>query len=383
MTGLKILIVGAGLGGLALAGFLDDCGIEYCILEKRTAWDHEGYCLGLWNNGRNMLRKLGLADRLDESEVPFQTLLICDGRGNRLRSYDLSRFYDEFGMAYSHVRRADLHQWLVGCTACKVRMGTSIISLLEKEDRVSVRLSDGTEEHFDLVVGADGVHSFVRDLCFREHVESYTDWRAWYAWVDRSFAHPRVVSQYVAPHEFIAVFDEGDRALVVLVAKADHSMWDNPEGRVERLQMLFKDEPALCPQLLSKAVSEEILPTDLIEISLKRWHTARVVLIGDAAHGFEPFAGLGGSMALEDAYVLAGELAKMPKPHRNELAVALNRYEALRTNRVRQARKLTRRMQCWGAIESPLWRNIVNRLAPIVPESWITKGYVAFMRHEM
>ena len=152
---------------------------------------------------------------------------------------------------------------------------------------------------------------------------------------------------------------------------------------MERLKILLKEEPALCPQLLSKAVSEDILPTDLIEISLKHWHTKRVVLIGDAAHGFEPFGGLGGSMALEDAYVLAAELAKTLKPDRNGLSVALQNYEVLRQRRVRQARKLTRRMQCWATIESPLWRRIVNQLAPIVPESWITKGYFAFMRHEM
>jgi 2-polyprenyl-6-methoxyphenol hydroxylase-like FAD-dependent oxidoreductase len=190
-----------------------------------------------------------------------------------------------------------------------------------------------------------------------------------------------VVSQFLAPHEFISIFHEGDKALVVLVAKADHSMWDNPEERVDRLKLLFKEEHALVPQILEKCVSQEILPADLIEVSLKQWHTARVVLVGDAAHGFEPFAGLGGSMALEDAYVLAAELAKMSD--RKELASALDRYQRLRQARVRQARKLTRRMQCWATIESPFWRSVINQLVPIVPQSWITRGYFDFMRHEM
>src|SRR5215467_208705 len=197
MAGLKILIVGGGLGGLALAGFLDKCDIDYSIIEKRSEWCHEGYALGLWNNGRNILRKLGLADRFDQNEIAFQSILICDGRGNRLRSYDLSRFYTEFGMAYSHIRRADLHQWLLDRVARPVRMGMAVTSLHETENDVSVTLSDGSVEHFDLVVGADGVHSAVRNCCFQEHVESYIDWRAWYVWVDRSYARPRVVSQYV------------------------------------------------------------------------------------------------------------------------------------------------------------------------------------------
>ena len=383
MPDLKVLIVGAGLGGLALAGFLDDCDIEYSIIEKCPEWNHAGFALGLWNNGRNMLRKLGLADRLDATEICFQTVLICDGKGNRLRSYNLEHFYSEFGMAYSHIRRADLHQWLLGRVAGNIRMGTSLTSLHEKEDSVSVKLSDGTEDRFDLVVGADGVHSTVRACCFQDHLEAYTDWRAWYLWVDRSFAHPRTVSQYVAPHECIAVFDEGDRALVVFIAKADHSIWDDPQQRVDRLNLLFREEPTLIPQCLSKAAADDICPTDLIEISLRRWHTSRVVLLGDAAHGFEPFGGLGGSMALEDAYVLAAELTKLSNTDPKELSAALDRYEAIRKRRVDEARKLTRRMQCWATIESPLLRQIVNQLAPIVPESWITRGYFSFIRHEM
>ena len=383
MAGLKILIVGAGLGGLALAGFLDNCEIEYSIIEKCAEWRHEGFALGLWNNGRHILRKLGLAHWVDENEIAFQSVVVCDGKGNKLRSYNLAHFYTEFSMAYSHIRRADLHQWLLGRAARSVRMGISLTSLHEYEDAVRVQLSDGTEERFDLVVGADGVHSTVRSCCFQKALEWYTDWRAWYVGVDRSFARPRVVSQYVAPHECIAVFDEGDKALVVLIAKADHAIWDDAQLRVDRLKLLFKEEPALIPQCLSKAIAEEICPTDLIEISLKHWHTPRVVLLGDAAHGFEPFGGLGGSMALEDAYVLSAQLSKMSKGDRKELSLALDRYETIRKRRVQDARKLTRRMQCWATIESPFWREVVNQLAPIVPESWITRGYFAFMRHEM
>ena len=379
----KVLIVGAGLGGLTLAGFLDACEVEYSIIDKSSKWANEGYCLGFWNNGRHMLRKLGLADRLDLTEVPFQSLQICDGKGNKLRSYDLMHFYSEFGMGYSHIRRAELHRWLLARTCRPVRMDTYVKSIHEEEEGVSVCFSDGTEERFDLIVGADGVHSFVREHCFREQVECYINWRAFYLWVDRSCARSRVVSQYVAPHEFISIFDEGDKALVVLVAKVNHSMWDDPHQRMARLKLLFRDEPAMIPQVLDKALSEEVFPTDLVEISLKRWHTGRVVLIGDAAHGFEPFAGLGGSMALEDAYVLAAQLGKMSNSSREELSAALDRYETLRKKRVRQARKITHRMQCWAAIESPLWRNIVNRLMPMVPESWITRGYFAFMRHEI
>jgi FAD-dependent urate hydroxylase len=92
MPGLRILIVGAGLGGLALASFLDECEIEYSIIERCPEWSHAGYALGLWNNGRHILRKLGVADYVDKNEIAFQSVLICDGKGNKLRSYNLGNF---------------------------------------------------------------------------------------------------------------------------------------------------------------------------------------------------------------------------------------------------------------------------------------------------
>jgi 2-polyprenyl-6-methoxyphenol hydroxylase-like FAD-dependent oxidoreductase len=380
---MKILIVGAGLSGLALAGFLERCGVDVVIIEKRSNWEHEGYSLGLWNNGRAILEKLGLGEIFDEREIPFQNFEVCDGDGRLLHKYNLSKFYEEFGMAYSHVRRADLHAWLLGNVKSNVRMGISIESICELEDRVDVVFSDQKKEVFDLVVGADGVHSRVRDICFQKQVESYINWRVWYVWVSRSFSKPRTVSEYVSPGELVTVFDEGDKALVVLTAHMSHSIWDAPEKRIGRLKEIFKQEVFLVPAIFNGVKPENILPTDLVEISLKNWHTKRIVLIGDAAHGFEPFAGLGGSMALEDAYILAGELAKLSQSNRQNIAGALKSYEHIRRKRVARARKLTTRMQFWAIVQSSFVRKIINLVVPFIPQSFVTRGYFSFMRNEI
>ena len=98
--------------------------------------------------------------------------------------------------------------------------------------------------------------------------------------------------------------------MACFVTHVNHSIWDREDGRVERLKELFKEESVIVPNVLNVQKSGEILPTDLSEIKMKRLYKGRVVLLGDAAHGFEPFAGIGSSMALEDSYVLAGELIK-------------------------------------------------------------------------
>lgn len=374
---MKVLIVGGGIGGLSLAGFLQQAGIDCTLIEKHPTWEHEGYSLGLWSNGRTMLNKLGLEEEFDKASVPFQKFVVYDQAGKALRTYKLSKFITEFGMGYEHIKRAKLHELLLrNVDANKIQSGISLVSITENRDGVDVVFTDGSKSTFDLLVGADGIHSQVRELCFAQHIEKYTNWRLWYFWTQRAAAAIRTVSQYPAPNEFATIFDDGDRALVVMITKIKHEVWDDVQDRLSRLKILLQKEPAVSQALLDGIRAEDILPTDLIEIELKRWHTNRLVLIGDAAHGFEPFAGLGGSMAMEDAYVLASELMKSQE----NIAQALELFETRRRPRVKKAKHLTRRMQGWATIESPMLRKIVNAAIPYIPERFLTAGYLDLLR---
>ena len=378
---MKVLIVGAGIGGLTLAGFLKDSAIDVEIIEKKSVWNTQGFSLGLWNNGRNILAKLGLAERFDKEGSRIRYYCIHDGKGRLLRRYNLSEFYAQYGLAYTHIDRTALHGWLLDLVGReKVRLGITISAIHPKDNQVEVSFSTGEIKSFDVVVGADGIHSMVRDLAFGTTYESFDDWRVWYAWIDNSYKQNATVSEYIEPSEFVGVFDVGPRTLAVLIAPAKHSVWDNAAGRLERLKKLFKDEASLSG-FLNNLKNEDIVPTDLSHVQMKYWVSGRVVLLGDAAHGFEPHAGLGASMAMEDGYVLAGELMKISAAYTFERALAT--YQRVRKERVKNARVLTNRMRAWAFVKSRFLRKVINAIIPLIPQAFFVNGYHKLLREEI
>ena len=379
---MRILIVGGGIGGLTLAGFLKDSDIDYKIIEKKTDWNHEGYSIGLWNNARNILAKLGLAEEFDKYGVHVKSMKICDGNGKILRTYSLKKFYENYGMGHVSIRRLDLHNWLFSrVDASKVVMSSRVVSIKNLEDKkVEVVFSNGSTEVFDAVVGADGVHSEIRSMYFKTDTEKYVNWRTFWMWADNKYKTESAVVGYVTPGENCVVFDDGDRSLILLFTKTDHKIWDDTEHRIERLKKLYQDRIKFVPEVLNSMKPEDIMPTDLEEVNLKSFHRDRVVLIGDAAHGVEPFSGLGGSMALEDAYVLAGELLKLKD---GSIETAFANYEEKRRPRVKKVIRLAHRMQAWALIESKIIRKLMNMIIPLMPESLFVKSYFSILKEEI
>ncbi len=375
---MKILIVGAGIGGLSLAGFLEKEGISYKIVEKQKDQSHHGFSLGMWSNGRRVLSKLGIEENFDKAGAPLKKLKICNGKGKLLFSYNLSSLCAKYG-GYLHIRRSELIDWLTGILPKgKVNFGISIEKIEEESGGMKVTFSDGSLEMFDLVVGADGMSSKVRELAFGGDFRKYTNWRAWYMWIDKKFVEPHSVIKYLEPNAYLVTFDERDRALAVFVAHEDHALWDKEDGRIEHLENLFKGEVKVVPDIFDNHESGELMPTDLSEVRMKTTYKNGVVLLGDAAHGFEPFAGIGGAMALEDSYILAGELFKQ-----KDLLTALSNYSNKRVKRVEEARKITRRMMAWATISNRFMRRIVNFALPFIPNSLFIKSYSKLFNEEL
>jgi len=376
---MKILIVGAGVAGLSLAGFCEKLGIRYTLVEKQKDQSHHGYSLGLWSNARKMLEKLDLADRLDEEGAPVRFLNIRTGAGKLLRAFNLAYFSIQYG-GYTMIERSKVIDWLSSRVSSEnIRFGLTVEDIQQKEKNVSVTFSNNTKEEYDLVVGADGISSQVRQLVFAPHeYRTFTNWRVWYAWIDKKNVEPHTVTKYIEPNEYAVTFDVGNKALACFVTHVDHSVWDQEDGRIERLKVLFKEESVLVPSVFSVQKSGEILPTDLSEIQMDTLYKGRVVLLGDAAHGFEPFAGIGSSMAMEDAYVLVSELM-----HQADVSQALGAYQRKRKTRVELARKLTARMQAWATIRSKILRYIVNFCIPYVPERIFLKSYDSLLKKDL
>ena len=368
---MKVLIVGAGMGGLTLAAFLERCKIEYDIVEKCPDWGHVGYLISMWDSGRDILRKLGVAERFDAVSSRVRRYSLRRGDGTLIRDIDFSNIDVGPGTPISVVSRCDLHELLRSAMqSSKIRMNCSIEAIENGATSAHVKFTDGTSGTYDLVVGADGVHSKVRELLFGGAVEVFEDWRVWYAWIDHEYDIPATIAEYAEAGEFAAVFSNRKATTAWFFAPATHGTWDAPEGRIKRLKEIFKDEQFLLPAL-EKLHDTDAVPSDLSSIRLTHWSRDRAVLIGDAAHCMGPYAGVGSTLAMEDAYVLASEIARVSS--QRTMRDALEEYEEHRKKRIRLARKASAISKFGMLIRSRSLRRIVDYATRYMPQRLIMR----------
>lgn len=163
-AGLRILVVGAGIAGLGAARALRQCGFAADVVERDPACAHTGAGIFLPGNAVRALRALGLESAVAEraSVIPHQCL--CDHRGNLLADIDTAALWGDIGPCLA-LHRADLHAVLKSHgDPVPVRMGVSLQGLSQQDETVAVECDDGSAGRYDLVLGADGIHSQVRRL---------------------------------------------------------------------------------------------------------------------------------------------------------------------------------------------------------------------------
>lgn len=378
---MKVLIVGGGVAGLTLASFLRDTDIEYEIVEKMPDWSKHGYVIGIWDSGRDILKKLQLADVFDRAGTKAKHISIRNGKGQFLRDIDLAPFYYTYGLAARLIPRAEVHAWLLQkADPNRLRMGLSVEKIIENDNVVQVTFTNGEERSYDVVVGADGIHSKVRSLIFGELIERYEDWRVWYAWIDKAFGMEAAIVEYIEAPEFASVLSSGERTSVWFAAPADHTVWDSEAHRIERLKEIFKNEPAIIPAL--DALEDcDVQPSDLAQVHLQSWSKGRVVLAGEAAHCTGPYGGLGTTLALEDGYVLAGELLQVSTQY--PLHAAFATYEKKRKARVRLGDRMNMFIKSATLVQTPLMRSAMSFVVRHVPFRWLFWNIERLMEKEI
>lgn len=328
---MRILIVGGGIAGLTLAALLRQRGMDPLIIEKRTSGQQDGYVIGLRPQGNRVLKGLGLYGRLEESSTPLEAFAIADHRGREARSYDMSQNAVEFGPVLM-VQRGTLMALLQSAVpADRMRVGVSLDRLEQSEDRVDVGFSDGTSGEFDLVIGCDGVHSQVRKLVFGDRGLRSTGWTGWGWWAEPGMIRePRMVEYWELGKRFCAIYPA--QHVLCAVAGMPTAELGSAEGdaSLERMREYLGDMTGLVPQALeSIADNHGVFSGEFFSVRIDEWHRGRVALVGDAATAFFPFGGLGlgGSLAIQSAAVLADELTRTD---RRFVSQALGYYEARR-----------------------------------------------------
>jgi 2-heptyl-3-hydroxy-4(1H)-quinolone synthase len=353
----RILIVGGGIAGLALARALREHGFAPELIERAATWPSGGTGLYLPGNGVRALRALGLADQVLARAVPMSHQRILDHGGRPLAEIELSKIWSPVGPCVG-IARSELHRiLLVGAAGVSMRLGTSVTTLSQEDEEVNVLFSDGASGTYDLVVGADGIHSSIRQLVFGAIRPRHLGQVSWRFVVDHSRAIRTWTAMLGPRRAFLAMPIGADRLYCYadLVSPAKQDPTDRDLGR---LLAFFADFAEPVASILSHLKSfDSIHFSPLEEVVVDACVQGRVVLVGDAAHATSPNMAEGASMALEDALVLTQILTT-----HGSRAEALSTFRERRSPRIRWVRERTHRRDRIRTLPVPL-RDLALRFA--------------------
>ena len=302
----RILIVGGGIGGLSLSTALHRQGYTPELIERNPAWPAVGAGINLPANGVRVLRALGLGEAVACHAAVLRRWGFFDQQGELLCDTDLGELWRDVGPCLGTTRVRLQEALLTGAAAVPHRLGVSLTALTQDDSRVRVSFSDGKSRDYDMVVGADGIHSTVRKLAVSSSSPSYAEQMVWRSIIP---TRPRGIVEIMVllgEGRFFGVVPMGEGYTYGFGAVDGDRFEDPLVGRLERFRRRFVGFGGPVPAYLVALQSDEQIHVGPIEwVELDEWYCGRVVLIGDAAHAGPPHMGEGGCMAMEDALVLA------------------------------------------------------------------------------
>lgn len=360
----KVLVVGGGIGGLTAALALSRRGARVSVWEREPAFSPIGAGIVLAPNAIAILERLGVDAARRGACVGAMLLQSADGRA--LQRMDLSAWRDSHGPAYAF-HRGELHEALLEALPAEVEIRCAAAPVLaEADDGVTATPPQGGSERFDLIVGADGIHSQVRALAGHAVPVRYSGYTCWRTVCPNPGVRDSLET-WGRGARFGAVPLSRGRLYVFLVKnaprRASSLAW--PDG----FRATFGAFAAPCPAVLEAMEGATLMHHDLEELDEPAWGRGRTWLLGDAAHAMTPNLGQGAAMAIEDAFVLAGCVD-------GDLEAGHRRYVATRHPRVRRVQLDSRRFGRIAHCASPpaVWAR--DTLVRLLPQSMADRQYL-------
>ena len=335
----NIAIVGAGMGGLAVAATLRQAGFPVAIYEQATKFGRIGAGIQMMPNSMKVLRKIGIEQRLrDTAFAPYSHLNRVWDTGALMRELPMPETL--YNAPYLCMHRADLHDALLSVVPMEViHLGRKLTGLDQKGAKVTLNFADGSTATADAVIGADGVHSIVRDLVVGPDKPIHRGRIAYRAvfpasLMDRDIGRSRTKWWGTDRHIVIYYTNNKKGEVYFVTSVPEPAEWLTAEswsakGDVRELRAAYdgfhEDVRAVlgaCPDCHKWAILERE--------PLRSWSEDRVVLLGDSAHPMTPYMAQGAATAIEDAAVLARCLAEVEG---DDIPAAFRRYEAHRKPR--------------------------------------------------
>ncbi|ATX66290.1 FAD-dependent monooxygenase [Roseinatronobacter bogoriensis] len=332
LTGLEVLVIGGGVAGLAVSAALKQQGASVLVLEQAGGFLEVGAGLQISPNGARVIQALGQGASLEEHALRSEAVVLRAAHdGKQVLRLNLPKA----GAEYHLIHRADLISVLQGaCDGIETRFVAQATSVDAQGTRPQVSLSTGEVISADLVIGADGLHSVMRPHLQDDPATQpfFTGQVAWRALVPCSEEHPALAEVFMGPGRHLVSYPLRGGRLRNIVAVEERKTWAqegwNHPDDPQHLKQAFSGFGGPVPAWLEQV--EKLWLWGLFRHNVAaKWHRGNCAILGDAAHPTLPFMAQGANMALEDAYVLARELARA-----RSISDGLVAYQAARRDRV-------------------------------------------------
>jgi salicylate hydroxylase len=344
---MKVLVAGGGIGGITAALCCVDAGFDVELFERSPAIGEVGAGIQISPNGMKVLKRLGLGPALDEVAFRPRALEMRLGvSGTQLFSIPMGdEAVHRYHAPYYHIHRADLLDLLSGALDARAphatRLNKEIASLAQTDAGVSLAFADGTSARGDIAIGADGIHSRVREQLFGGDRPRFTGNVAWRLVVPADGLAelvPATACVWVGPgRHAVTYYLRG--TLVNFVGVVERGDWQKESWteRGEKAELIADFTGWAEPVTAVIERAQDCYRWALFDRDpLPKWSRGRVTLLGDACHPMLPFLAQGAVMAIEDAWVLSRKLKTM------DAAAALAAYEAQRKPRTSLAQRAAR-----------------------------------------
>lgn len=362
----RAVIVGAGIGGLTAAIALKQTGWDVSVHERAQELREVGAGITLWANAVKVLRKLGVGEAIESASATIRQTEIRTWRGKLLLGSDFDEVNRKLNAPTIGIHRADLQSKLADALGREhINLGMTCVSYVHDEKGATALFAEGDEVRGQLLLGADGIQSLVRNQLLGNEPPRYAGYTAWrgVGLINRPEVPLGVTLLALGRGSQVGMLPIGaGRTYWFATANVPAGEAAGPGGHKADLLKRFGDWYPAFPAAIDATPDEAILRNDIIDRPpVRTWTDGRVTLLGDAAHPTTPNLGQGACQAIESAYVLAKCLREA-----DDVPSGLLAYERARFDRTAQITNESWKLGKILAYENPLKCWLRDRLLSLM-----------------